>query len=180
MESGREQRKIIDAINANSVGLRELGKVVDQHSQVINSMRGQVNNHDSTYTSAIESTTRYNSIVVGIGYAGFFGLWSMIRDHTPQSPMLHALAALLVSISLIVFVFWEVTTTWARTVTVAYQRPGTLGQTKTWSLAKWAQEREMRIWPWQFGLALLTGLLGMCLLVASIARQLWGAVVGPT
>lgn len=180
MESGREQKKIIDAIKANSVGLKELDKVVNQHAQIINSMRRQVDSHDSTYTSAIESTTRYNSIVVGIGYAGFFGLWSMIRDHTPQSPMLHALAALLVSISLIVFVFWEVATTWARTVKVAYQRPATLSQTKTWRLANWIQEREMRVWPWQFGLALLTGLLGMCLLVASIARQLWFAVVGST
>lgn len=176
MESGREQRKIIDAINANSVGLRELEKVLDQHAQVINSMRRQVNNHDSTYTSAIESTTRYNSIVVGIGYAGFFGLWSMVRDQNPESQALHALAALFMIVSLIVFVFWEVATMWARTVVVAYQRSVDLMETRTWSLAKWVQEREMRVWPWQFGIALLTGLMGICLLVASVGCQLYAAI----
>lgn len=176
MESERQQKKITDAVNVHRIAIQKLDKAVDQHAQVINSIRQQVNKHDSTYSNAVESTARYNSIVVGIGYAGFFGLWSMIRDQAPQSPTLHALAALLVSVSLMVFVFWEVSTMWARTVVVAYQRPVALGQTRTWRLANWIQEREMRVWPWQFGIALLTGLVGMCLLVASIGHQLYAAV----
>lgn len=47
----------------------------------------------------------YNSIILVIGYAGFFGLWTLIKDYIADWQALWA--ALLISISLIALIFFE-------------------------------------------------------------------------
>ncbi len=47
----------------------------------------------------------YNSIILVIGYAGFFGLWTLIKDYITDWQALWA--AFLISISLVALIFFE-------------------------------------------------------------------------
>lgn len=48
----------------------------------------------------------YANVVIGLGYAGFYGLWNLVEKF--PYPGVRAFAGLSVAISLVVFVAWEV------------------------------------------------------------------------
>lgn len=59
-------------------------------------------------TERLQANSRsYTHLIVAAGYAGFFGFWSMLRKGMP--PWLYAMAGLLITISLVLFIGWEVT-----------------------------------------------------------------------
>lgn len=66
-------------------------KIIEDQKQMLSTM------YDRTHT--------YNSIILVIGYAGFFGLWTLIKDHISSRQALWG--ALLISISLIALIFFE-------------------------------------------------------------------------
>ena len=66
-------------------------KIIEDQKQMLSTM------YDRSHT--------YNSIILVIGYAGFFGLWTLIRDHISSGQALWG--ALLISISLIALIFFE-------------------------------------------------------------------------
>jgi hypothetical protein len=53
-----------------------------------------------------DKAVAYNTVVMAIGYAGFFGLWSITKDYLTQRETLWAATLMLVSLSF--FVFFEV------------------------------------------------------------------------
>lgn len=59
-----------------------------------------------------EGAKNYSNVILGVGYAGFFGLWAITKDY--DYPRAHAVAALSIGLSLIIFVFWEIYQTGAK------------------------------------------------------------------
>lgn len=171
MDQDRWTRAVAEQLSDHASALNDLDKRIRKHAGAINGLHAQLNNPGASYVTEVESLSKYNSIVVGVGYAGFFGLWAMVREQQPAAPQLHALAALFVAASLTAFVFWEVFTMWARTAEFAFAKPGQSKQSVAWRIGHWINERQLAIWPWQFGFTLVTGLAGMGLLVWSMIRQ---------
>jgi len=66
-------------------------KIIEDQKQMLSTM------YDRSHT--------YNSIILVIGYAGFFGLWTLVRDYISSGQALWG--ALLISISLIALIFFE-------------------------------------------------------------------------
>lgn len=125
-----------------------------------------------------EAAAKYNGIVLTVGYAGFFGLWSMVKDMGIQFPKLHAIAALCMGFSLFIFVLWEVFTMVVNTIGTAYPiRPGEeIGFFRRRMVD--AGEALPKLWAWQFIPALFLGLAGIGLmswvLIANVVAQ-WAA-----
>jgi hypothetical protein len=70
--------------------------MLDKQLQVQREMTDKLQAHTMSYTN----------IVLGLGYAGFFAMWSVVDKYIP--PWAHALSGMLMSLSLAVFIGWEV------------------------------------------------------------------------
>lgn len=57
-------------------------------------------------SALFEKAQAYTRIIIGLGYAGFFGVWAGTRSHMPPSEMVWS--ALLVTLSLFFYVAYEV------------------------------------------------------------------------
>lgn len=57
-------------------------------------------------SSTFGQAQAYTNVVLVAGYAGFFGIWSFVRDDLSRGTMF--ISALLITISLGFFVLWEV------------------------------------------------------------------------
>jgi len=112
----------------------------------------------------------YTNLILGAGYAGFFATWTFTRDRLTDRQTLWS--ALLVSLSLISFVLFEVYKTFfvSRTLLAlsrAVQNPTEVVR----RLAEWQQIVEAsqirfgRIWAYTFPFTLFTGLAGIGILV---------------
>ncbi|MEJ7932295.1 hypothetical protein WG922_20145 [Ramlibacter sp. AN1015] len=86
-----------------SAGLQETARATERHRQHINRLNQQVFGMNQ---NPYEQHSKYTSVIMGIGYAGFFALWNQVGSG--GSPKLHALAALFVGTSLLVFIVWEI------------------------------------------------------------------------
>lgn len=168
----------------------ELKRLFESRDKQIHQLANQVATHQRALTwftdeytgrhmsprDHFESASKYNGIVLGVGYAGFFGLWTIVKDQGHQYPKLHAIAALLIGFSLALFVLWEVYCMFVNTV--ANSHPRTMGPARH-RLVRWAHachDKFEKVWPWIFGPTLIAGLGGIgCLgwiLFANAARAL--------
>lgn len=170
MNNERELKRwsdnIAQAINRQGQVIDQHAKLLNQHNAVLNSM-GRAMGPDP-----LESASKYNGIVVGIGYAGYFGLWSMVKDLTNVCQTVFVLSALFMAVSLTTFVFWEVMTMVVRTVVQAHEATGDLTEPSLYRFAKKLHQAELRIWPYQLIIAVVTGLLGMGSLTAVMVAHL--------
>ena len=66
-------------------------KIIEDQKQIVSTL------YDRSHT--------YNTIILVIGYAGFFSIWSLVKDHISPAQVLWA--ALLISISLTALIFFE-------------------------------------------------------------------------
>lgn len=64
--------------------------------------------HEESNNKLLEKLKNYNNLVVSIGYASFFGLWYILRETRFIPDFWFSLAALLVIISLFLYVFSDV------------------------------------------------------------------------
>lgn len=123
----------------------------------------------------------YSNVVIGIGYAGFFALWSMVRpDITVQA---HAAAALLVGFSLVVFVAWEVyqMTTMALTskrIEVRMQSSEGFMAAEIDAIGNGLQVRLAKCWPVVLAFTVIPAGIGASLLLYGIGRKLVGVLTG--
>jgi len=58
------------------------------------------------YSALYDKSTAYTNVIIAVGYAGFFGLWSLTKPSLPNA--LATIAASLMSMSLAIFVLFEV------------------------------------------------------------------------
>ncbi len=125
----------------------------------------------------------YTNLILGAGYAGFFTTWSFTKDRLSERQTLWS--ALLVSLSLISFVVFEVYKTFYLSqsllgLTRAVQDPANINRLiEEWQRdARSAQIRFGRIWATTFWFTLLTGLLGGAILIYSFVRALFQSYFG--
>jgi len=123
----------------------------------------------------------YTNLIIVAGYAGFFAVWSSMKDNL--SPVELFLSALCITLSLTVFIFWEVFGMIARTKNLkgllrVLDAPPNEFQA---ALAKQQMaEKKQNIWVLRIWLVALIftatpALVAAGLLIFSFGRQLWTA-----
>ena len=101
----KELEKIRAVVNRNAAAINKTAKAVDRlvaqsrHDQ-------QLDDVLKTVASAYSNARAYNNVVIVAGYAAFFAMWGFLHNDIPRPASLWAL--LLMMISAIAFVFWEV------------------------------------------------------------------------
>lgn len=119
----------------------------------------------------------YTNLILGAGYAGFFATWGFTRDRLSAHETLWA--ALLVTLSLLSFVLFEVYKSFHISTTLlglsrAVADPANLTQ----RLVDWQRKAQSadirfgRIWAATFWFTLLTGLGGGGILIYAFVRAL--------
>jgi hypothetical protein len=120
----------------------------------------------------------YTHLIVAAGYAGFFAFWSMLREGMP--PWLYALAGLLITISLVLFIGWEVAKMiWGAIHLNRVQKnlvskppsPEIIAQLQN-SLSAF-ERRANRLWIWFLVPTIAFGLAASMCLLAHFSWRLW-------
>jgi len=125
----RARQNIAKAFEVRDAQMQQVVKCIDAHERALKWFTDEHLGRHMSKRDHFEAAAKYNGIVLGVGYAGFFGLWSIVGQQASQSPRLHALAALLIAVSLSLFVLWEVYCMFLNTVTATH--PKTMGATPT-------------------------------------------------
>lgn len=170
----RVQEQLRQAFEKRDAHMQTVEKRLKQHENALKWLADEHLGKHMSQRDYFESATKYNSIVLGVGYAGFFGLWSMVRDQAFQYPRFHALAALLIGVSLALFVLWEVYCMFLNTVATTHPRSRT-SESKRWlQCVYFCRDRIERVWIPVFLFTLLSGIGGLsCLgwiLVSDLLR----------
>lgn len=173
--------------------LRRLQQQVVAQGQLIEQLRQASNQHRETLVrmtqgaasgdarAYYEGVSRYSSVVLGIGYAGFFGLWSLLSEASHHFPKLHAVAALSMGISLMVFVLWEVFN--MITSVIALQARSNRIGPDSWFARKMTSWHDAtpKLWKWQIVPAVLSALVGAACLASALFYNVycsgWGCDV---
>ena len=125
-----------------------------------------------------DKATNYTKVVLGLGYGGFFALWSGTRQHLPPRAVMFY--ALLIGISLTLYIAFEVLQTGLTSyISIAFSKLANL----TGAEVERAVERFRRgiqrnnkllgyVWLVAYPGALLTGFAGAGILIASWIRWL--------
>ncbi len=128
-----------------------------------------------------ERSSAYTNLVMAVGYAGVFGIWSFVKDDLdPRSSLL---VALLFLISLAAFIFNEVFQGYNREkanrkVAKLTQQGSTIDELIN-SYKRIADERAVKaalVWPWAWSVATGAGLLSVAVLLFEIGSQLVNAL----
>lgn len=166
-------KQINDRFTEHKRAIEALASDQERIRLAVNDHAARFNQQAAVQRSGLQELSQYNNIVMTVGYAGFFGLWSLVKELQPEWPSSFAMAALCMAISLMVFVLWEVGTMGARTV--CHSSPTDFVGADHWlrrgsqSLLHWLD----KAWPIQYLAAVAAGLAGyLCLVVVLIAQLL--------
>lgn len=157
-------KKHANAIQALDAYQQKLVSAIDDHAMRINHLASQ-------QRSGLQEQTQYNNIVMTVGYAGFFGLWSLVKEFQPGWQSTFSTAAICMALSLMVFVLWEVIIMGARTVAGA--DPRDFAPDGTWLRKRCNQiiRHHARAWPYQYIWSLSFGVAAyLCLVVVLLAE----------
>jgi membrane-anchored glycerophosphoryl diester phosphodiesterase (GDPDase) len=132
----------------------------------------------SILSALYDRAASYTNLILAAGYAGFFTVWTTMKDTLSQTESL--IAALSVTFSLLVFVFWEVGVMLCAAKDLgAIQQALDAPQEKFEKLiqqAKISQERRSvsvrRLWFVILLATIVPGLIGAGVLIYSFIRQL--------
>jgi len=128
--------------------------------------------------SMFDQTSNYTKLVLGLGYAGFFGAWAGARTNLP--PVEQVGSALLISLSLFAYIVFEILQAGflsraaidlGRTISKPGLQISALQQYQQRTAR--AQERFFRWWSWVFSFSAITGVLGALILIVAFVRFLW-------
>lgn len=160
-DSYRAQEALRRAFEAQNGHVINIVQRLEQQEKKLKWLLDEQSGKHMSQRDHFESATKYNGIVLGVGYAGFFGLWAIVKDQGHQYPKLHAWAALLIGFSLALFVLWEVYTMFVNTVYSMQSR--TIGPEER-PLLRWlyfCYDGMEKAWIPVFLLTLATGLGGL-------------------
>lgn len=128
---------------------------------------------------AYESSIAYTNLIIVAGYAGYFAVWAQMNELMSRTEML--ISALAISLSLVVFVSWEV---WKMVVTssslhdfsAALKDPDQFESAITAAVQAEAARkvRVNRYWRIHLILTIIPALIGGTTLLYSFVRQLLG------
>lgn len=173
-----ELEKLLNKLHSDSAlhtqQIKGLNELTEKIRKEVNRLSAAA--HQGAARPQYEEAEVYNSKVMTVGYAGFFGLWSLVKDLQFDWQQLFNLAGLLGLVSLAVFVFWEVMTMGVRVVIISPSHAfgGPTGFKRR--LAAWVDRWLNTLWGAQFLIAMIFGLAACgCLgfvLASNLARSL--------
>lgn len=157
----------------------------ETQAQTRNTIREIMDAQLKLYGSLHEKAVAYTALLIGSGFAAFFGLWSATRSYLTKNESL--LAALLVLVSLGTFVAFEIYKSFV--TSLAHQRrarvmfdPDTASAPDVSTFLAKIDALEManvrnalrlsRFWPWVWGITVVFGFSGAAVLFAAFARHL--------
>ena len=129
-----------------------------------------------------DETQKHTSALLTIGYASYFGFWQITNEFLPKPLIL--LSALLMVISVSLFIFFEIWKSYLRSrqILTLNHRLNTYKNRKDDGLSKISEESELafknlaakqsKVWVFVFWPTLGTGALSLILLLAAFARNL--------
>lgn len=115
MDDSVTRRELQHLAQQAQAGLERHRAAINQHARAIDRLSNDIleirrDKHADHYKGIVRSqlaeSQRYGSVIVGVGFAGYFGLWSLVKSEVPAAS--HALSGLLIAISLCVYVGWEI------------------------------------------------------------------------
>jgi hypothetical protein len=120
----------------------------------------------------------YTNVVLGMGYAGFFAIWTFLKPELSKAQVFWS--ALLVSVSLASFILWEVYNAYYRSRSLlslanTVQNPATF----TEAIEQYKRDEHARvvnlrrIWVGAFALTVLPGFGGLLVLIWAFIRSLY-------
>ena len=129
-------------------------------------------------TLLFDKATNYTKVVLGLGYGGFFALWSGTRQHLPPRAVM--LSALLIGISLTLYIAFEVLQTGLTSyVSIGFSKlANSTGAGVELAIERFQRgiQRNNRVlgyaWFIAYPGALLAGLAGIGILIAAWVRWL--------
>jgi len=133
-------------------------------------------------SALFDKAAAYTNLIVVAGFAGFFAVWGSMKAHLSQVEMFTS--ALCITISLTVFIFWEVFGMLVRSknlkeLLVVLNTPAAEFQAALAKQQKTEQLRNIwifRIWTVVLFFTVAPALVAAGLLIFSFGRQLWAAI----
>jgi hypothetical protein len=128
--------------------------------------------------SLFDQASTYTKVILGLGYAGFFGAWAGTKANLHPWELVSS--ALLICLSLVAYVAFEIfqarfisksAIDLARTLNKPGLEISVLQQYKLRTAA--AQERYFKVWGIVFDFCAITGALGGLILIAAFLHSLW-------
>lgn len=115
----------------------------------------------------------YAGVILGIGFGGFFALWSMLKNE--PFPRLHAIAGMAIGLALLFYVVWEVLQ--MVTLAIAARRAAESGNFgEDWLQGERAAiTKLLRQWPWFVGATVFFGLVAAGCLFAMLGSRIFSA-----
>jgi uncharacterized membrane protein len=133
-------------------------------------------------SAMFDKAMAYTNLILVAGFAGFFAVWGSMKEHL--SDVERSLSAFAITISLTIFIFWEVFAMVARSKNFkgllrVLEAPPEKFQA---ALAKQQQAERLqniwtlRIWAVVLVFTVVPALVAAAILIYSFGRQLWAAI----
>ena len=135
-------------------------------------------------SSTFGQAQAYTNVVLAAGYAGFFGIWSFVKDDLSPGTMF--ISAFLITISLGLFVLWEVIGMYARNQILTRLAAVVANDEKfTESLTAYKQQRQEQniklipVWRVILAVTVSTAVVAYFILLVAFVNGIWVSCCGP-
>ena len=126
----------------------------------------------------------YTTVILAVGYAGFFGIWSFVKEDLTRGTMFFS--ALLITLSLGFFILWELIGMFMRTAVLTRLAAVVADEDKfaerVLDYRRDRQEKNIRLIPvWKFILAatVSTAVVAYFILLFAFVHGIWQFTSGP-
>ena len=140
--------------------------------------RDLVNAQKELIAHAFGQAQAYTNVVLLAGYAGFFAIWSFLKPELSKGQVLWS--ALLVSLSLTAFILWEVYQSFYRSRSLMSLAKTVQDPARFPELIEAHRRREHEriltlkwVWVVAFTFTVVTGFLGVLVLLWAFMQSLW-------
>lgn len=158
--------------------------MIELQSENNRRLRAEVEEVQTRHNAALfDKAMAYANGITVVGYAGFFGLWQLTKEHLSRETVLSS--ALAMGISILIFVTFEITKMVVIQVALlrahhALAKPGISADPKAFlehtravqRFADAALTKLMRFWAAAFGVSVLSGLVAVGILLTAFVRGL--------
>jgi len=143
----------------------------------------QIEAQKEILASAFDKAQAYTNVIIFAGFAGYFGIWSLVKDKLTDATVFSS--ALLISLSIAAFVAWEVYGMIHRSralmgIAKAVDEPSRY-QELIMQHRKDQQVRSIalgKLWHVVLVFTLVTGFSAMAILLSALIHGLWSAFLG--
>jgi Sec-independent protein secretion pathway component TatC len=124
------------------------------------------------FSRQFESSMYYTNIIIGGGYAAFFGVWGIIKDLLTNFDKVYSV--LFMSASLLLFIIWEIIKMIYSSI--SFNKIGkALQKTSDTFFQKMKQQEKtelfmMQLWPWFLIPTIVSGIVGIYFLFPSLIK----------